>query len=170
VKEALVATNTFLPTSVAALQPPAGAIPPAVFTRWIKVVSVILWPSAGPYWAMLQSSSTNVRRRLGTRPGASARMRRPSRKRGGITDALRHAELLARAVLTGTDSALASYQAIRDDLSVPLFTITDEIASFDRDFPRLQALHKALSDEMAREVSQLSLTHLLSNRAHVHTS
>jgi hypothetical protein len=36
-----------------------------------------------------------------------------------------------------------------------LFTITDEIASFDWDLPRLQTLHKALSDEMAREVSHL---------------
>ena len=70
----------------------------------------------------------------------------------GITDALRDAELLARAVLRGTDAALAGYQAIRDDLSVPLMTITDEIASFDWDMPRLQALHKSLSDEMTREV------------------
>jgi len=35
---------------------------------------------------------------------------------------------------------------------VRLFTITDEIASFAREMPRLQALHKALSDEMANEV------------------
>ena len=73
----------------------------------------------------------------------------------GITDALRDAEGLARAVLSGTDAALASYQAIRDALSMRLFTITDEIASFDWDLPRLQTLHKALSDEMAREVSHV---------------
>jgi menaquinone-9 beta-reductase len=71
----------------------------------------------------------------------------------GITDALRDAELLARAVLSGTDAGLAEYQTIRDDLSLPLFTITDEIASFVWDIPHLQALHKSLSDEMAREVS-----------------
>jgi len=70
----------------------------------------------------------------------------------GITDALRDAELLARAVLNGTDAALAAYQTIRDQLSVGLFTITDEIASFAWDMPRLQALHKSLSEEMTREV------------------
>jgi flavin-dependent dehydrogenase len=75
----------------------------------------------------------------------------------GITDALRDAEGLARAVLSGTDAALASYQAIRDALSMRLFTITDEIASFDWDLPRLQTLHKALSDEMA-ERCLMSLT------------
>ncbi|MGE5242939.1 MAG: NAD(P)/FAD-dependent oxidoreductase [Betaproteobacteria bacterium] len=73
----------------------------------------------------------------------------------GITDALRDAELLARAVLSGTDAALAEYQAIRDDLSVPLLMITDEIASFDWDMTRLQALHASLSDEMGREVSHV---------------
>jgi flavin-dependent dehydrogenase len=74
----------------------------------------------------------------------------------GISDALRDAELVARAVLSGTDEALAHYQAVRDDLSVPLFTITDEIASFDWDLPRLQALHKSLSDEMTREMLHLT--------------
>src|SRR5262245_54910844 len=73
----------------------------------------------------------------------------------GITDALRDAELLARAVLVGTDAALASYQAVRDDLSMALFAISDEIASFAWDMPRVRTLHKALSDEMAREVSYL---------------
>jgi flavin-dependent dehydrogenase len=73
----------------------------------------------------------------------------------GITDALRDAELLARAVLTGTDEALVAYQTVRDQLSERLFTITDEIASFAWDLPRLQVLHKALSDEMAREVSHV---------------
>jgi flavin-dependent dehydrogenase len=74
----------------------------------------------------------------------------------GITDALRDAELLARAVLAGTDAALAEYQTIRDDLSVRLFSITDEIASYAWDLQRLQTLHKSLSDEMAREVSHVS--------------
>lgn len=74
----------------------------------------------------------------------------------GMSDAFRDAELLARAVLSGTDAALAGYQAVRDELSVPLFGITDEIASFDWDMTRLQALHESLSDEMAREVSYVS--------------
>jgi flavin-dependent dehydrogenase len=71
----------------------------------------------------------------------------------GITDALRDAELLADAVTRGTEAALAEYQSRRDDLSVGLFSITDEIASFAWDLGRLQTLHKALSDEMSREVA-----------------
>jgi flavin-dependent dehydrogenase len=74
----------------------------------------------------------------------------------GITDALRDAELLAGAVLHGSDGALARYQATRDELSIPLFAITNEIASLEWDLPRLQTLHKALSDEMAREVSYIN--------------
>ncbi|HKV98421.1 MAG TPA: FAD-dependent monooxygenase [Vicinamibacterales bacterium] len=74
----------------------------------------------------------------------------------GITDALRDAELVARAVVIGTDAALAEYQAVRDRLSLGLFTITDEIASFAWDMPRLQVLHKSLSEEMTREVLHVS--------------
>ncbi len=70
----------------------------------------------------------------------------------GMTDALRDAELLARAVLSGTSAALARYQTIRDNLSLELFGITDEIASYAWDMARLQALHMSLSDEMANEV------------------
>lgn len=73
----------------------------------------------------------------------------------GITDALRDSTLLARAALDGTDTALAAYQAVRDDLSVRLFEITDAIASFDWDMPSLQRLHKEMSDEMGREVLYL---------------
>ena len=47
----------------------------------------------------------------------------------GITDALRDAELLANAVVEGTNTALARYGSIRDALSLPLFRITDEIAA-----------------------------------------
>jgi 2-polyprenyl-6-methoxyphenol hydroxylase-like FAD-dependent oxidoreductase len=74
----------------------------------------------------------------------------------GITDALRDAELLARAVERGTDGALADYQSVRDELSMGLFWITDEIASFEWSLSRLQALHKAMSEEMAREARYLN--------------
>jgi menaquinone-9 beta-reductase len=70
----------------------------------------------------------------------------------GITDALRDAELLARAVAEGTDTALNEYKTIRDHLSEGLFAITDEIASFAWDLARLRALHLSLSEEMTREV------------------
>lgn len=73
----------------------------------------------------------------------------------GITDALRDASLLAAAVESGTDTALVQYQAVRDDLSLRLFEITDEIASYEWTIPRLQALHKSMSDEMAREALYL---------------
>ena len=71
----------------------------------------------------------------------------------GMTDALRDAELLARAILAGGSEAdLRGYQRARDALSLPLFEVTDAIASFAWDLPQVQALHVALSDEMAREV------------------
>lgn len=73
----------------------------------------------------------------------------------GITDALRDAELLARAVERGTDGALADYQSLRDELSMRLFRITDEIASFGWSMARLQTLHKSMSEEMAREARYL---------------
>ena len=74
----------------------------------------------------------------------------------GITDALRDAELLSRAILAGTESALASYQAVRDELSQRLFEITDEIASFEPSMARLRVLHRMMSDAMSREVMYLS--------------
>ena len=73
----------------------------------------------------------------------------------GITDALRDAEFLAHAIVRGTDAALAEYQALRDRLSAGLFAISDEIASFGWDLPRLQALHKSLSEEMNKEIGYL---------------
>ena len=73
----------------------------------------------------------------------------------GITDALRDAELLARAVARDSDAALIEYQTRRDELSLPLFETTDEIASYAWDIPRVRVLHKSLSDEMNREVMHL---------------
>ncbi len=63
---------------------------------------------------------------------ATSRTRSPSH---GLTDALRDAELLARALLAAAAQrvpeapALASYQATRDRLSARLFATTDAIAS-----------------------------------------
>lgn len=73
----------------------------------------------------------------------------------GITDALRDAEILALGVQAGTETGLAGYQTARDDLSMRLFDITDEIASFTWDMARLQHLHKEMSDEMTRETRYL---------------
>lgn len=74
----------------------------------------------------------------------------------GITDALRDAELLARAIVQGTTTALAEYETTRHDLSRRLFDVTDEIASFAWTDTELQSLHRAFSSEMSREVRALA--------------
>src|SRR5262245_25678008 len=74
----------------------------------------------------------------------------------GISDALRDAEFLARAVERGSDRALAAYQATRDELSRELFDVTDSIASFEWDLETLKGLHRKLSATMNREVEALA--------------
>lgn len=69
----------------------------------------------------------------------------------GMTDALRDAELLANAVVTGTGEALADYQSARDELAVEFLDLTDEIASFEWDLERLKELHYRLSKLMGHE-------------------
>ena len=73
----------------------------------------------------------------------------------GISDALRDAELLARAVLQGNESALSEYQTTRDELSRDLFEVTDEIAGFKWDLDRLKDLHLKLSRTMNHEVEAM---------------
>jgi menaquinone-9 beta-reductase len=77
----------------------------------------------------------------------------------GISDALRDAELLARAVARGAEEALAEYEAERDELSTRLLQITDRIASLEWDDAELRTLHQSLSDEMKREVAALVALH-----------
>src|SRR4030095_2863526 len=74
----------------------------------------------------------------------------------GITDALRDAELLARAVLAGNSAAMEQFEATRLELSRRLFEVTDEIASFANDDAQLQSLHREFSREMSREVRALA--------------
>jgi len=76
----------------------------------------------------------------------------------GLTDALRDAELLARAIVAvvrdGADErdALAGYQATRDDLSAALFDVMDVIAGHrwtDGEIPDLLLeLNAAMGDEL----------------------
>jgi flavin-dependent dehydrogenase len=73
----------------------------------------------------------------------------------GITDALRDAELLARAVV-GRDGGLESYEASRDEFAVDMLDVTDEIASFQWDLENIQELHLRLSKEMNREAQMLA--------------
>jgi flavin-dependent dehydrogenase len=72
----------------------------------------------------------------------------------GITDALRDAELLARAVLAGP-RALPDYERIRDTLSLPLLAVTDRIASYRWDLVELRDLLIELSKAMRPEVAAL---------------
>lgn len=72
----------------------------------------------------------------------------------GITDALRDAELLARAALDGPP-ALADYERTRDKLSVPLLAVTDRIASYSWDLAELRDLLVELSKAMRPEVDAL---------------
>ena len=80
----------------------------------------------------------------------------------GITDALRDAELLARALdrlLCGDmdpAQALAGYECARDELLVPVFDATDAVAGFDWTLAEVQQLHLAMSDVMQREIDALA--------------
>jgi flavin-dependent dehydrogenase len=80
----------------------------------------------------------------------------------GITDALRDAELLARAIVPAAGgeademSALAAYQTTRDHLSERLFATTDAIASFAWDLDQIPILLRQLSEAMTTEVKWLS--------------
>jgi 2-polyprenyl-6-methoxyphenol hydroxylase-like FAD-dependent oxidoreductase len=79
----------------------------------------------------------------------------------GITDALRDAELLARAVLEAPRSgqaqlnALRDYERTRDRLSEPLFDITEGIASYSWDLKELRGRLRELSQAMRPEVDAL---------------
>lgn len=79
----------------------------------------------------------------------------------GISDALRDAELLARAVVSGwhdqasLQASLVEYEATRDRLSVPLFQIVDRIAGQQWDSSEISDLLIRLSASMADEVATL---------------
>jgi len=70
----------------------------------------------------------------------------------GITDALRDAELLAGAILAGSDETLRNYQVRRDLVVRELMDVSDRIASFAWSMEEVQALHLAFSRSMAAGV------------------
>jgi len=107
--------------------------------RGFAGVNGFLRRSAGPGWALV---------------GDAAYFKDPLTAHG-ITDALRDAELLARAVTAGGDEVLAGYQSTRDELVKGLFDVTDRIASFDWDLAEAKAHHLVLSKEMNAEVALL---------------
>jgi 2-polyprenyl-6-methoxyphenol hydroxylase-like FAD-dependent oxidoreductase len=77
----------------------------------------------------------------------------------GLTDPLRDAELLARAIIAASagDNAalLVGYQATRDRLSMPLFGVTNAIASYSWDSPTIRTLLRQLSGAMAGELDEV---------------
>jgi menaquinone-9 beta-reductase len=66
----------------------------------------------------------------------------------GISDAFRDAELLTEATLSGD---FPRYEHVRDELSMPLFTVLEQIASYDWDLDSLPGLHLQLSQAMRDE-------------------
>jgi len=77
----------------------------------------------------------------------------------GITDALRDAELLSRAVVEGTEEALAGYAATRNRLSQGMIDITDRLASLEWDLEEAKDLHLRLSKTMTAEAEHLAALH-----------
>jgi flavin-dependent dehydrogenase len=96
--------------------------------------------SVGPGWALV---------------GDAGYFRDPATAHG-ITDALRDAEILARAVERGTERALSDYQSLRDDMALGLFEASDAIAAYDWDLAGLKETHLFMSEEMNREVQFLN--------------
>jgi 2-polyprenyl-6-methoxyphenol hydroxylase-like FAD-dependent oxidoreductase len=86
----------------------------------------------------------------------------------GITDALRDAELLARAILDGRANALEAYQHERDALSEPLLHVTEAIASFRWNLDEVKNLHASLSASMRDECEYMAgLPTLLHGESHI---
>src|SRR4029450_8334565 len=74
----------------------------------------------------------------------------------GITDALRDAEVLARALASGTTNALVDYQEQRDELGGDIFELSDDIASFAWDLRSVRLLHESLAKAMTAEVKAIA--------------
>jgi flavin-dependent dehydrogenase len=80
----------------------------------------------------------------------------------GITDAVRDAELLARAIIAGFESdgelsdALAEYETVRNRLSLPLFETADRMASNEWDDTEIDDLVRRISSLTTVEVELLA--------------
>lgn len=73
----------------------------------------------------------------------------------GITDALRDAELVARAIIDGSPEAFSRYEAERDRVSARLFEVTEKIAANDWTMDELKLLLREMSSSMSDEVTLL---------------
>jgi flavin-dependent dehydrogenase len=65
----------------------------------------------------------------------------------GITDAFRDAEALAAAV--GSDDAMAAWQRMRDESSLPMYELTCDFATLEPPPPEMQALFGAIQRDQA---------------------
>ena len=83
----------------------------------------------------------------------------------GITDALRDAELLARAAVDGSAAAFEHYEQVRDELTVPLLEIAERIAGYGWSTAEIRVLLRAESAAMRPEVAALRALDLPSTRA-----
>jgi 2-polyprenyl-6-methoxyphenol hydroxylase-like FAD-dependent oxidoreductase len=81
----------------------------------------------------------------------------------GISDALRDAELLARAAVDGD---FARYEALRDELSTPLFDVLERIASYEWTLDTVPGLHLQLSRAMRDEDAALRAALLTGTPGH----
>jgi flavin-dependent dehydrogenase len=121
------------------------ATPPTGTRSWAGVPGYMRQPN-GPGWALV---------------GDAGYFKDPVSAHG-ITDALRDAELLARAVVSGwrdqsaLDGALEGFAATRDRLSIELFDIVDRIASNAWDAAEISDLLIRLSAALNDEVVQLA--------------
>jgi 2-polyprenyl-6-methoxyphenol hydroxylase-like FAD-dependent oxidoreductase len=119
-------------------RPPAG-------TRLFRAPPGFLRRAWGPGWALV---------------GDAGYFKDPISAHG-MTDALRDAELVARALSAahqGADEsvALAEYQRVRDALSLPLFTVVDTIASHRWTDAEIGDLLKQLSASTRQEIALLA--------------
>ena len=79
----------------------------------------------------------------------------------GITDALRDAGMLARALEGGglagdLDAALRRFAADRDSVVAALFPVVDRIAGYGWDVPQLRRYLLELSSAMSAEVEMMA--------------
>lgn len=78
----------------------------------------------------------------------------------GMTDAMRDAELLARAALAHAADpaagAMAGYERDRDEVAVPLAEVTEALASYRWSLAEVHGILKSLSRAMGQEVERLA--------------
>lgn len=74
----------------------------------------------------------------------------------GISDALRDAEGLARAIVDGSEAAFGLWQQMRDQVANQILDTTDAIASFDWTLENIGERHRSFSAAVKAEVQALS--------------